>query len=108
MEVNELVKEAHRIAKDKGWWEPGNERTFGDIVALMHSELSEALEEFRHGKSMVYEKDGKPEGIAVELADCIIRIADFCGRNKVDLDGVLTMKMKYNESRPYRHGNKEI
>lgn len=106
--INELVQEAHKNAIDHGWWL--DNRSFGEIIALMHSELSEALEEYRNGKQMneVYVIEGKPEGIPIELADCIIRIFDFCGRNKIDLQKAIAVKMKYNESRPYRHGGKII
>lgn len=48
----------------------------------------------------------KPEGIAVEMADCIIRILDWCGKAGVDIDDVVERKMAYNETRPYKHGNK--
>lgn len=51
-------------------------------------------------------KDGKPEGIAVELADAVIRIADLCGALGIDLEEVIAKKMGYNESRPYRHGKR--
>jgi hypothetical protein len=46
--INELVKAAHQNAIDKGWYE--EPRTFGESIALMHSELSEALEDYRSGK----------------------------------------------------------
>lgn len=86
--LNELAKEAHEIAAAHGWWGP--EPTFGDLVALMHSELSEALEEYRAGRPMVWRDGPKPEGIAVELADCIIRILDWAGHECVNLDRVFS------------------
>lgn len=71
----ELIKEIHENAVAHGWWE--GERDIAEIYALIHSELSEALEEYRSGKEMLYYVDGKPEGIAVELADAVIRILDY-------------------------------
>lgn len=132
MDLNELAKEAHQISVEHGWWSP--EPSFGDLVALMHSELSEALEEYRAGRPMVWHdcmtsdddtpctKEGcgdwyngkceltclspKPEGIAVELADCIIRILDWAGKEGVDMEAIIREKMEYNRTRPYRHGGK--
>ena len=46
----------------------------------------------------------KPEGVAVELADAVIRIADLCGHLGIDLDAVIRLKMTYNEGRPHKHG----
>ena len=48
----------------------------------------------------------KPEGIAVEMADCIIRILDWCGKEGVDIDAIIRMKHEYNTTRPYKHGGK--
>ena len=45
MDLKALQKEAHAIAREKGWWD--EPRTFGDLIALVHSELSEALEVYR-------------------------------------------------------------
>lgn len=102
--LNELAKEIHKNSILHGWWK--NERPFSEIVALCHSELSEALEEARDGKPMQYKMNGKPEGIAVELIDCVIRILDYLAHEKVDIDDVMKTKMKYNEDRPYMHGGK--
>lgn len=48
----------------------------------------------------------KPEGVAVELADAVIRIADLCGYLGIDLDTVISEKMAYNETRPFKHGKR--
>lgn len=106
IDLNTFAKEVHNNAVEHGWWE--DDRGFGEVIALCHSELSEALEEYRNGKSFVYIQDGKPEGIAVELADCIIRILDYCGKNDIDIEGILSDKHEYNKSRPYKHGGKKI
>jgi hypothetical protein len=51
-------------------------------------------------------RDAKPEGVAVELADAVIRIADLCGYLGIDLDTVISEKMAYNETRPFKHGKR--
>lgn len=104
--LNDLTRAIHRNAVDHGWWD--KERNFAEVVALIHSEISEALEEFRDGKPPVYHaENGKPEGLAVELADAIIRILDYCGHAGIDMDAILREKHEYNKSRPYRHGGKQ-
>lgn len=102
MNINEFEKEIHKNAVEHGWWD--EERSFAEIVALCHSELSEALEADRAGEPLIYIKDDKPEGKAVELADCIIRILDWMGKANIDAEDVIATKHAYNETRPYKHG----
>lgn len=104
-----LQKSAYEQAVKSGWHE--EERTVGDFIALMHSELSEALEAFRDGKNpkeIWWNGNGKPEGVPVELADCVIRILDFCGHHGIDLEQAIELKMKFNATRPHRHGGKAL
>lgn len=104
MTILELQKLSHEIALDKGWWD--RERSIGEILALIHSEISEALEEARRSKSLtqIYFSDTKkPEGFPIELADILIRIGDLAQRMGINLETAIEEKMKYNKKRPFRH-----
>lgn len=107
MRLNDLVKKAYDNAVKKGWHEI--KRSPLEIHALIHSEISEATEQVRDGASAFYANPcdrKKPEGEAVELADAIIRIADYFGSKHWDLEKVIKKKMAYNAKRRYRHGGK--
>ena len=85
MEIKELIIKSHEIAKSKGW--RYGDRGIPELIALMHSELSEALEEYRDEENLnVRFKDNKPLGFTVELADVLIRIFDMAGKYELDLD----------------------
>lgn len=106
--INEVAKQIHENAVDHGWWD--EERGFPEVLALIHSEVSEALEEYRNGRlpTEVYAgNNGKLEGIPIELADVIIRVLDYCGYAEIDIDTAISQKHEYNKSRPYRHGGKK-
>ena len=123
MNLNELAQDIHQNAVKHGWWE--EKRSIGEIIALCHSELSEALEEARNGEANEYflqtVKNGvihqtdmsqydteKLEGVAVEMADCIIRILDWCGKENIDIQGIIERKHEYNQTRPFKHGGKKF
>lgn len=104
--LQKLIDETHKTAKKKGWWE--SPRNPLEICALIHTEISEVVEEYRNQEVNVYHIDefGKPSGVASELADVIIRIFDFAGGYGIPLAQAVRDKMKYNKTRPYKHGNK--
>lgn len=104
--LNDWARDIHDNAMKHGWWD--EPRTFGEIVALCHSELSESLEAYREGQPLVWINDGKPDGIAVEMIDCIIRILDWCGSEGVNIDEIMSIKHAYNTTRPWKHGGKRI
>lgn len=93
--INHLCVQAYETAKSKGWHD--NEPETGTLLALIHSEVSEALEADRKGDA---------ENFAEELADVCIRIFDLCGSRGIDLDDAINQKMERNKLRSYKHGGK--
>lgn len=155
--LRSAMEEVSEWCKRKGW-EPDPDRTFGDECALIHSEVSEALEAYRDDKfveTLVYEfphsggttiihwkmdqpepslvspveigdsKDPnvvvpvsqlanmlgvvpKPCGVASEFADIFIRLLHYCFTHDINLSYEFLKKMKYNETRSYRHGGRAL
>lgn len=129
--LTRLAKQVYLANKEKGFWpEDGSaDVNFGERIALITSELSEALEAHRNGRKPVdlslFESalqrtkanpDTSPETYATlfkahvkdsvedELADAIIRILDLCGGKGIDIASHIAYKLKYNQTRPHKHG----
>lgn len=121
--IANLQIRAYAQSVDKGFHDnapaSGPEKLANDSmkIALMHSELSEALEELRAGLPVnetyysLGDKPGqrsKPEGVPAELADVVIRIMDFCGANDINLEAAIVEKLAYNATRSRMHGGKKF
>lgn len=101
--LGDWQRELYEIAKEKGWHD--RPRHISEIVALLHSEASEILEEARDGRTeLSYDENGKPVGVPSELADLVIRALDAAEELGIDLERVIEIKAAYNRTRPIRHG----
>lgn len=125
------VARAWQISEDKGWHEEQDEvkalgilhetpflkrllvthgSNVSEKLALIHSEVSEALELLREKGFDPQDRpkgiDGKPLGFGSELADIVIRVFDLAGILKIDLADEIREKMIYNAKRSFRHGGK--
>jgi NTP pyrophosphatase (non-canonical NTP hydrolase) len=98
MNLTELSRNIHSKNVEKGWY--STPREDGTLIALMHSELSEALEGLR--KNLQDDKLPHRKAAEVELADLAIRLLDFCGYKSYDIQGAIDEKLSYNETR-YDH-----
>ena len=117
--MNPRSKQIHLANVAKGFWETDN---FPEKIALIHSELSEALEADRsdhHANIKDFKMDvlsGNDffeafkyhikNSLEDELADAIIRILDLVGHKNIDIDWHIEMKLKYNQLREYKHGKR--
>lgn len=120
--LKEMQDEVRVVNALNGWHDDA--RTFGDGMALLHSEVSEAFEAYRQwgledatsehpalteiDSVHVVVTPPKPEGVGSEFADILIRLLDEADRQDIDLDAEYARKIAYNRTRGHRHGGKRL
>lgn len=114
MTLEEMTAEVRGVNEQNGWF--NSERTFGDDIALLTTEVGETYDAFRQwGLADATGANGgdqsaipKPEGVGSELADIFIRLLDTCDRAGIDLRAEYVRKIAYNRTRGYHHGGKTL
>ena len=129
--INKLAEEVHANAKNKGFFD--TEKNIGEMLCLIHSEVSEALEADRKNHYTNLKEDWYIKGLADpnygasfngnesfknefeksvkntfedELADVMIRVMDLAAFKGIDLESHIKAKMRYNAMREHKHGKK--
>lgn len=103
--IGQMQLDCYKNAQEKGWGE--KLVPVPEMVALICSEACEALESYRNGEKVSWTNEhNKPEGIASEFADILIRIGHYATLLGIDLEGEVLRKLEYNKTREHRHGGK--
>lgn len=121
--INNLAKYCYNVVKSKGFHDVSMWDAYDKVDLLpsylmnIHSEISELWEAYRNNslfnpcnKAKKMKKMGLMSltCLAEELADIIIRCLDVAHEFEIDIGTAIIHKMKYNETRPYKHGGKRV
>lgn len=119
MDIKKLQKDSHEATVQKGFWDPsarpgvmnGLPPSIMEKLALIHAEVSEAVEAYRIApnlealaQSLPDPETGKITGFASELADVILRVVDLAEHLHINLEREIEQKMEFNKTRPHKHG----
>jgi NTP pyrophosphatase (non-canonical NTP hydrolase) len=103
--IDEMAEEAYANSVAHGFWTGEANNNLPTKLALIHAEVSEALEALRHGNPPS-EHVPSISALEEELADVVIRVGDLAFEMGFDLGGAVQLKMQFNATRPVMHGGK--
>lgn len=128
MNINEIAQQVHENAKSKGFFKEGKNKNIGEMLMLMVTEVSEAMEADRNYKYADWRYDDPPiiyadrldddkfkelfenevkNTFQDEMADIVIRVMDMCAFKGINLEWHIMQKIRYNKLRPHQHGGKK-